>query len=177
METPTSPVMPCKLDLDKVMVSNRSAEVLRQAAAANAGERGARGAPSSQCCARSPSHHHSSSVGLRGLLSAGEGGTGGCPSPAREGQRAHSGHCWGLRRGMLLTGCLLHSPHSGCRRRSTPLTRTVWRQERPAPPQPAESPVSTVWPLSPARQTVPPAGRLAACITAVEHPLWRGGMP
>uniref|UniRef100_A0A8C0BP66 Actin filament-associated protein 1-like 1 n=1 Tax=Buteo japonicus TaxID=224669 RepID=A0A8C0BP66_9AVES len=44
MEAPTSPVMPCKMDLDKVMVSNRPAEVLCGAAVAEAGERRAGGA-------------------------------------------------------------------------------------------------------------------------------------
>lgn len=43
MEAPTSPVMPCKMDLDKVMVSNCPAKVLHGAAAAQLGERGAQG--------------------------------------------------------------------------------------------------------------------------------------
>lgn len=41
MEAPTSPVMPCKLDLDKVMVSNHLTEVLHGAAVAKTGECGA----------------------------------------------------------------------------------------------------------------------------------------
>ncbi|KFR05120.1 Actin filament-associated protein 1-like 1, partial [Nipponia nippon] len=49
VEAPTSPVMPCKMDLDKVMVSNCPAEMLCGAAAAEPGECGARAAPSSWC--------------------------------------------------------------------------------------------------------------------------------
>ena len=131
MEAPTSPVMPCKMDLDKVMVSNRPAEVLCGAAVAEAGERRAGGALSSGCCMRSPSHPRSTSVGLTGLPATGEGeqgspGTGRHPSPAQDGPRADSGRCWRLCIGMLLTGCLFRSPCSGCHRRSTPPTRTAW---------------------------------------------------
>lgn len=149
MEAPTSPVMPCKMDLDKVMVSNRPDEVLHGAAAAKPGEWGAGGALSSQCCAGSlpilP-------AGLQGLWAS--PGTRRCPSPRREGRRADSGHRWGLHRVTLLTGCLLCSPHSGCHRRSTPRTQTVWQRVRPAPQQPAESLASMVRPLPPARRVV-----------------------
>lgn len=71
MEAPTSPVMPCKMDLDKVC--NHSAEVLHEAAAAKSGECGAWGATSSCCCVWSPFQPHSSSVGLMGLRATAEG--------------------------------------------------------------------------------------------------------
>lgn len=70
MEAPTSPAMPCKMDLDKVMVSNRPAEVLRGAAGAEHGAHGAQGALSSWCHTRNLSHPCSSSLGLMGFPTA-----------------------------------------------------------------------------------------------------------
>jgi len=156
MEAPTSLVLPCKMDLDKVTVSNCPAEVLHGAAAIEPGEWEA---------TELPVLHGGPFPSLQQVCRA-YGATlalGGCASRTQEGQRADSGCHWGLHRGMLLTGCMLHSPCSGCHRRSTPPTRTAWRRVRPAPQQPAESPVSTVWHLSPARRALPPAGG-AGCV-------------
>lgn len=81
VEAPTSPVMPCKMDLDKVMVSNHLAKVLHGAAAAEPGEHSAGSSfPSSQqlCGAYGAPCHWGRGAGLpwhRGMSQPCTGGT------------------------------------------------------------------------------------------------------
>lgn len=128
MEAPTSPVMPCKMELDKVMVSKGSVWI-------NLGSTGL----------ENPEFLCGAAPGAFAILTAALQGWEG------EQELDIPALCRGMKGWQCLgdaaDGILLS--HSGCPRRSTPRTRTVWPWVTPGPRPPAGSTASTVQSLSP----------------------------